>query len=229
LKKARAAGKPVVVSMGWVAASGGYYISLASDKIIAEPGTLTGSIGAFSGKVAIGKSLELLGLEAREIGVGRNALFLSGVQPWTPEQLAKLDEQVDMIYVDFKKKVSDGRKLPAAKVDQIARGRVWTGADAKQNGLVDELGGFWTAVSAAKKLANIPEPAVVSFVMYPKPKSFWAKLAQAFGETETSLKALQGLYMLMQSPHIRAMLEATGQGQSARAQFRAADLPGGIH
>ncbi|MGQ0741556.1 MAG: signal peptide peptidase SppA [Alphaproteobacteria bacterium] len=229
LKKAHAAGKPIVVSMGWVAASGGYYISLAGDRIVAEPGTLTSSIGAYSGKVAIGKSLELLGLEAREIGVGRNALFLSGMQPWTPEQLTKLDQQLDMIYLDFKKKVADGRKLPLAKVDQIARGRVWTGVDAKQHGLVDELGGFWTAVSAAKKLANIPEPTRVGFVMYPKPKGWLAKLTRAFGETETSLKALQGIYALMRVTRVQELLAAIQEGQGGRAQFRAASLPGGIH
>lgn len=225
LKKAHAKGKPIVVSMGSVAASGGYYISLAADRIVAEPGTITGSIGAFSGKIAIGKSLELLGLEAKEIGVGKNALFESGIEPWNQEQLAKMGEQIDMIYNDFTKKVADGRKLPLTKVQEIAKGRVWSGADAKEHGLVDELGGFWTAVSAAKKLANIPQDTRVSFVTYPKPKGWFARFFQAFGETQASVKAMQGIWALIQASPVRALLGAW-QESDGRAQFRAVGLPG---
>src|SRR5262249_28034089 len=154
LKKARAAGKPVVVSMGSLAASGGYYVSLAADRVVAQPGTLTGSIGVLWGKVAVGKSLEMGGLEARGLGVGKNALFLSGITPWNNEQLGQVNRQADLVYADFTLKVSEGRKLPLSRVLEIARGRVWTGADAKERGLVDELGGFWTAVDDAKKLGG---------------------------------------------------------------------------
>jgi len=225
LKKAHAGGKPIVVSMGSVAASGGYYISLAADRIVAEPGTITGSIGAFSGKIAIGKSLELLGIEAKEIGVGKNALFESGIEPWNEGQLAKMGEQIDMIYNDFTKKVADGRRMPLPKVQEVARGRVWTGADAKERGLVDELGGFWTAVNAAKKLANIPADTRVSFVIYPKMKGWFARFFQAFGETSASIKAMQGLYALVQASPIRALIGAWQETQDGRAQFRAMGLP----
>src|SRR5262249_7243161 len=95
LMKAKAAGKPIVVSMGSVAASGGYYIAVAGDRIVAEPGTLTGSIGVLWGKVAVGKSLEMVGLESRELGVGKNALFLSGTEPWNQDQLAQVNAQAD--------------------------------------------------------------------------------------------------------------------------------------
>src|SRR5262249_46305367 len=98
VKKARAKGKPVVVSMGSVAASGGYYISLAADRIVAEPGTLTGSIGVLWGKFAVGKTLEKVGLEARELGVGTNALFLSGIAPWDLNPMAKVTVQADIVY-----------------------------------------------------------------------------------------------------------------------------------
>ena len=155
LKKARATGKPIVVSMGSVAASGGYYIAMAADRIVAEPGTLTGSIGVLWGKVAVGKSLEMVGVEARELGVGKNALFLSGIAPWDQTQLAAVNAQADLVYADFTQKVAAGRKLPLERVQQVARGRVWTGADAKERGLVDELGGFWTAVADVKRLAGI--------------------------------------------------------------------------
>ncbi len=225
LKKAHAAGKPVVVSMGPVAASGGYYISLAADRIVAEPGTVTGSIGAFSGKIAVGKTLELLGIEAREIGIGKNALFLSAIEPWDAAQMAKLDQQVDMIYDDFTKKVAMGRKLPLATVQQIARGRVWTGADAKERGLVDELGGFWTAVDAAKKLAGIDKSTQVVFVSYPKPKGWLASFSKLFGQSEESVKALQGLSTLLQSAPIKALIMALEEAPSSRAEFRAVGLP----
>ena len=139
VKKAQAAGKPVVVSMGAVAASGGYYISASANKIIAEPGTLTGSIGVLTGKVSLGKTIGLVGANADEIGVGKNALFDSGISPFTPEQLANLNQQADVTYADFTQKVAAGRKLPLAKVQDIAKGRVWTGADAQPRGLVDQL------------------------------------------------------------------------------------------
>ena len=225
LKKAHAAGKPIVVSMGSVAASGGYYISLAADRIVAEPSTLTGSIGVFAGKLAIGKSLELLGIEAKEIGIGKNALFGSGIEPWNQEQLAKLDQQVDMIYDDFTNKVAAGRKLPLATVQQVARGRVWTGADAKERGLVDELGGFWTAVGDAKKLAGISPDTHVAFVTYPKPKGWWAAFSNAFSESQTSIKALQGLNTLLQSAPVKILMGAMRAAPDGHAQMQAVGLP----
>ncbi len=145
VKKAQKAGKPVVVSMGGVAASGGYYISASANRIVAEPGTITGSIGVLTGKISFQRSLALAGIGADTIGIGHNALYNSMFQPYTDEQLAALNHEADAIYADFTQKVADGRKLPLAKVQDIAKGRVWSGADAQGNGLVDELGGFWTA------------------------------------------------------------------------------------
>ena len=130
---------------------------------MAEPGTITGSIGVLTGKVSFGKSLGLIGVSADEIGVGKNALFDSAIAPYTPDQLAALNEQADVIYADFKQKVSAGRKLPLAKVQDIAKGRVWSGADARKQGLVDALGGFWTAVAEVKKVAKIPADSRVLF------------------------------------------------------------------
>ena len=111
IKEAQAAGKPVIVSMGPLAASGGYFVSCSADRIIAEPATLTGSIGVLTGKVSFGKSLALIGVGASDIGVGNNALFNSAVEPFTPAQLANLNSQADAIYLDFKQKVSQGRSL----------------------------------------------------------------------------------------------------------------------
>src|SRR6185437_13196375 len=122
VKKAQAAGKPVVVSMGAVAASGGYYISTSANRIVAEPGTITGSIGVLTGNVSIDRSLALAGVGTATVGVGRNALYDSEFQPFTPDQLASLNREVDAIYADFTAKVAKGRKLPLAQVQDVAKG-----------------------------------------------------------------------------------------------------------
>ena len=225
LKKAHAAGKPIVVSMGSVAASGGYFISMAADRIVAEPGTLTGSIGVIFGKVAVGKSLELVGVAGRELGVGKNALFLSGMTPWDSNQLASANAQADAVYADFTQKVSVGRKLPLDRVQAIARGRVWTGADAKERGLVDELGGFWTAVADVKKLAKIPDDQRVAFKDFPAPHGLVGVLQRLVAGSSTTLKAIDGLNALMQTAQVRALLEVARVTTESGVQLRAADLP----
>ena len=156
VKKAQAKGKPVVVSMAGLAASGGYYISASANKIVAEPGTLTGSIGVLTGKVSVGKSLSLIGVGFDEVSVGKNTLMDSALSPYTPEQWASLNHTADVIYDDFLQKVAAGRKMTVAQVTQVAKGRVWTGADAKTHGLVDQLGGFWTAADVAAQLGAWP-------------------------------------------------------------------------
>jgi protease-4 len=224
-KKAEAAGKPVIVSMGAVAASGGYYISASAAKIVAEPGTLTGSIGILTGKVSLGKTIGLVGANADEIGVGKNALFDSGISPFTPDQLANLNAQADATYADFTQKVADGRKLPLSKVQDIAKGRVWTGADAKPLGLVDELGGFWTAVAALKQVAGIPADERVQFVRFPKTKSLAQAVEDAFGGTTASMRAIQGLADLAQTPGVRSVVEAVGEAPHGNIEMRATNLP----
>lgn len=225
VKKAQAAGKPVVVSMGAVAASGGYYISSSANRIVAEPGTITGSIGVLTGKVSFGKTLGLIGVSAEQIGVGKNALFDSAIAPYTPDQLAALNHQADVIYADFKKKVAAGRKLPLTKVDAIAKGRVWSGADARKRGLVDTLGGFWTAVAEAKTLAKIPAKDRAIFVHYPRAHGFFEAMDELFGNTEASMKAIQGLSTLAETPLARAAIEAMGSAPRGGVELRATGLP----
>ncbi|HXJ01449.1 MAG TPA: signal peptide peptidase SppA [Micropepsaceae bacterium] len=225
LKKAHAAGKPIVVSMGSVAASGGYYIAVAGDRIVAEPGTLTGSIGVLWGKFAVGKSLEMVGLEARELGIGKNALFLSGIAPWDATQLAAVNAQADLVYADFTQKVAAGRKMPLDRVQQVARGRVWTGADAKERGLVDELGGFWVAVDDVKKLAGIAPDARVVFKNYPAPRGIVGAVSRMLGSSEASLKALDGLNTLMQAAPVKAVIEVARAMPQGGVQLRATGLP----
>ncbi len=225
VKKAKAAGKPVVVSMGSVAASGGYYISLAADRIIALPGTLTGSIGVLWGKVAVGRTMGLVGVTARELGVGQNALFLSGVTPWTEAQMAKVNEQADIVYADFTSKVAEGRKMPIARVEEVARGRVWTGADALERGLVDELGGFWAAVDDVKMLAGIDADTRERFKTYPASEGLFGTVSRLLETSSASLKALQGLNALMDAEPVRALMGALHAMPSGRIEFSARGLP----
>ena len=225
MKKAQAAGKPVVVSMGALAASGGYYVSCAADKIVAEPGTLTGSIGVLTGKVSIGKSLSMIGVGADEIGVGKNALFNSSISPYTPEQWAALNAQADAIYADFTQKVASGRKLPLSQVQDIAKGRVWTGADAKPRGLVDQLGGFWTAVADAKALAGIGANERVVFKRFPERKGLFAALGEAFSGSAAGVRAMEGLARIEQAPVAQAVLKAADEVPRHGVEMRAAGLP----
>ncbi|HEY1638800.1 MAG TPA: signal peptide peptidase SppA, partial [Rhizomicrobium sp.] len=225
LQKARAAGKPVVVSMATLAASGGYYISCFANRIVAEPGTLTGSIGVLTGKVAFGKSAGLLGIGVDQIGVGKNALMDSAISPYTPDQWANLNHQADVVYADFLQKVATGRKLPLSQVQAVAKGRVWTGADARSRGLVDELGGFWTAVADAKKLTDIAPHENIAFKIYPKRASFFAALTSAFSSTSAGLHAMQGVNAVMQLPAARAVLQAVAASSAGGVQMRAENVP----
>jgi protease-4 len=225
LRKARAAGKPVVVSMGTLAASGGYYVSCDANKIVAEPGTLTGSIGVLTGKVAIGKTLGLVGVTEDEIGVGKNALFDSELTPFTPDQWANLNAQADAIYADFLQKVATGRNLPLSTVQNIAKGRVWTGADARREGLVDELGGFWTAVAEAKVAAGIAPDERVVFKRYPQSEGFLQALRDAVGGTEAGMRVVEGLSALAQAPAAHAVLESLSEVPRGSVEMRATNLP----
>ena len=225
LKKARSSGKPIVVSMGSVAASGGYYIALAADRIVAEPGTLTGSIGVLWGKIAVGKTMDMAGVASRELGVGKNALFLSGVTPWDENQLAEVNEQADIVYADFTRKVAEGRKMPLGRVQELARGRVWTGADAKERGLIDDLGGFWTAVAEAKTLSGIAPDMRVTFKNYPAERGWVGTVSRLMEGSAASLKALQGVRALIEAEPVKALMEVTRALPQGSAQLRAVGLP----
>ncbi|HXY99918.1 MAG TPA: signal peptide peptidase SppA [Stellaceae bacterium] len=167
--RAREAGKPVVVSMGNVAGSGGYYIAAGVDKIVAEPATLTGSIGVVGGKVLLGGLSEKLGVTWDTAAIGRNAGIDSVVEDFTPEERERFERSLDYVYDVFKQRVADGRKLGADAVEAVAKGRVWTGEDAKARGLVDVLGGFDAALALAKQAAGIAADGEVSLKTFPPP------------------------------------------------------------
>jgi protease-4 len=178
-----------------------------------------------TGKVSLGKSLGLLGVGTDQVGVGRNALMDSEMTPYTDEQWAALNAQADAIYADFKQKVATGRKLPLDKVQEIARGRVWSGADANSRGLVDELGGFWTATAATAKLAKIDPNERVVFKRFPRSKTFFEALNEAFGETTTSARAFQGIVRLLNTPAARAVISASEDLPRGGIELRATNLP----
>jgi len=169
--RARKAGKPVIASMGNVAGSGGYFVAMAADKIVAQPGTITGSIGVLGGKMLTTGFWQKLGITWDEVHEGANATFWTGTSDYTPAQWARFQAWLDRIYDDFTSKVAEGRRLPKQRVLEIAKGRIWTGEDAKALGLVDELGGFDVALRLAKQAAGIPEKEEVRLKLFPPRKS----------------------------------------------------------
>jgi protease-4 len=164
--RARAGGTPVVVSMGDVAASGGYYISMAADEIVAQPGTITGSIGVLTGKPVLGETLGRAGISSDLISHGAHAAMFSQLRPFSPEEWALVNDWLDHIYADFTEKVATGRGMTSEHVHEVARGRVWTGADALERGLVDELGGLDRAAAIARRRAGLPADAPLR--VYPR-------------------------------------------------------------
>jgi protease IV len=172
VKRARDRGKPVVASMGAVAASGGYYLSAAAATIVANPGTITGSIGVLTGKLVARDLKGRLGVGSDAVRTNANADAWSINAPFTPEQHAQIEAEADLFYTDFVQRVAEGRNMSTQAVDAVAQGRVWTGADALERGLVDELGGLRTAVRRAKVLAGLDADTKVRIVNYPG-SSLW--------------------------------------------------------
>jgi protease-4 len=171
VNRAHAAGKPVIVSMGDVAGSGGYYIAAPADKIVAEPATLTGSIGVVAGKPVINGLMQKLGASSDALQTGANAGMFSIFQDFSPSEHDRLNAVIDDIYNGFKHRVGQGRKLDDAAVEAVAKGRVWSGSDALKNKLVDTLGGFETALGIAKQSAGIAATQDVSLKLYPPAKT----------------------------------------------------------
>ncbi|HEV2297306.1 MAG TPA: signal peptide peptidase SppA [Candidatus Acidoferrales bacterium] len=163
--------KPVVVSMSDVAASGGYWISMSADKIVADPETITASIGVLSGKFNLSGLYQMLGLSTDFVATSENATMYSDQQNFTPAQQQVVQKMLADVYTNFTHGVADGRKMQLAAVEKIAKGRVWSGEDARQIGLVDDLGGLDRAITVAKGLAHIPATQSVQIVRTPKPKT----------------------------------------------------------
>jgi protease-4 len=169
---ARARGqKPVIVSMGDVAGSGGYYIAAPADKIVAQPATLTGSIGVLAGKLVVGGLLHKLGITDDSAQRGANAGMFSVFEDFSPAARQRLDAFLDETYRGFKQRVATGRHLSEDQVEAAAKGRVWTGEEAKKNGLVDALGGYDVALQLAREAAKIPADKPFRLTVFPREKS----------------------------------------------------------
>ncbi|MGD9764520.1 MAG: signal peptide peptidase SppA [Candidatus Binatia bacterium] len=173
--------KPVIVSMSDVAASGGYYVAAPANRIIAAPGTMTGSIGVVFAKPNIRGLLGKAGINTALMERGSMASMLSVNASFTPPELKRVQAMMEQIYDLFLQRVAEGRSLEKEQVGEVARGRVWTGAQAVERGLVDELGGFFTAINAAKTAAGIPVDERVALVFYPRHKSLAERLSKALG------------------------------------------------
>ncbi|HCX29606.1 MAG TPA: signal peptide peptidase SppA [Blastocatellia bacterium] len=177
--------KPVVISMGDVAASGGYYISADASKIVAQPSTITGSIGVVAGKPVMRGFYDWLGISNEYVLRGKQAGMFRETEKFSPEERAKFEEWIkNTYYNDFVPKVAKGRNKDVAYIDSIAQGRVWTGAQGRDRGLVDEFGGLDRAIEVAKELAKIPKDKGVHRVILPHPRTFLQELMSS-DDTET--------------------------------------------
>ncbi|HWN08506.1 MAG TPA: signal peptide peptidase SppA [Pyrinomonadaceae bacterium] len=178
--------KPVVISMGDVAASGGYYIAAGASRIVAQPSTITGSIGVVAGKPVMRGFYDWLGISNEYVLRGKNSGMFRETEKFSPNERAKFEEWIKTTYYeDFVPKVAKGRNKDAAYIDSIAQGRVWTGSQGKERGLVDEFGGLDRAVEVAKELANIPKDKGVHRVIMPYPRTFLQELMAAGDETSS--------------------------------------------
>ena len=184
--------KPVIVSMSDVAGSGGYWIAMAATKIVAQPQTLTGSIGVLVGKFSIDGLLGKLGITSEKLAFGEKADIFSPFRPFTPAERKVLKEEILWTYEQFLTKAAEGRGLTRDEVDAVGKGRIWTGRQAKDLKLVDELGGLTMAVGLAKKEAGINADEEVRFDVWPKKRSFWQAIFSRSG-VGLDIKSAAGL------------------------------------
>ncbi len=182
--------RPIVASMSDLAASGGYYIAMPADVIVAQPSTLTGSIGIFGGKFVTGGVYEKLGAHIESTSIGRHAEMESPTRPFNESERKKVQEQLQSFYDDFVEKAARSRHTTPERIDSVAQGRVWTGRQAQEQGLVDELGGLDRAIAVAKERAKIDPDEDVEIVTYPRPKSFYEMVSDGFsGTSEAAMRA----------------------------------------
>ena len=206
IEGAKAAGKPVVVSMGPYAASGGYWIASGASAIVAQPTTLTGSIGVFGGKFAVGEALARFGVDLRQVGVGSDyaSAFALG-SGLTESQRAAFARWMDQIYARFIGRVSEGRRLPVERVEAIAKGRVWTGAQARELGLVDQIGGFYDAVDRAKALSATNQELRLKWMV--SESTPFEAISRMFGVSATSARSLAATAWILGDPRAEAILD----------------------
>ena len=219
---ARKAGKPVIVSMGDLAGSGGYFVAMDADKIVAQPGTITASIGVLGGKFLTSAFWKKIGLSWDQVHEGANATMWTSTMDYSPQEWARFQAWLDRVYADFTSKAADGRHLPKDKVLQIAKGRIWSGADAKNLGLVDELGGFDEALALVKKAIGVSPQQDVKLEVFPHKRSLLETLMastpdnseQEGAATETRIGIVQAVQPFLKQ------LQALGVGENGVLRMR---------
>ena len=216
--RARQAKKPVIVSMGNLAGSGGYFVAMAADKIIAEPGTITASIGVLGGKMYAAGFWNKLGLSHDEIHTSQNATMFTSTHDYNNTEWLRFEAWLDRVYSDFTTKVAEGRHLPKERVLEIAKGRIWTGEDAKAIGLVDELGGFDTAIQAVKKSINVPADDDIKLTVYPKRKKLYELFLPREADNSEKAASTQAMAtMLLAVQPVAQKLRALGISEDQQA------------
>ena len=214
-------GKPVVVSMGRVAASGGYYVSAGADSIFALRSTITGSIGVYGGKFAIADGLRKIGINPSTISVGGEFANAWSSETFTDNQREQLRATLGRTYDRFMEVVSEGREMPEADVRELAKGRVWSGVDALELNLVNENGGFLDALNKAKELAGIAEDTEVNTLFYPRPEDPFQSFGSALGASAETASTLNKLNTLMSNEEVRAFLQQVEALDGQEAQMSA--------
>jgi len=223
--RARKRGKPVIASFGDVAASGGYFVAMAADKIVAHPTTITGSIGVYGGKMVTRDLWAKLGITFDSVQRGAHADMWSGIEPMDEDEWAKFNGWLDRVYTDFTKKAADGRHMSLAKLQELAKGRVWSGVDAKERGLVDELGGYETALRLAKQAAHLAPDAQVEVREYPRQRNPFDEIFDK-GRESSDEEGAQATARILAAlrPALRTLREAGLLGDEAPQVLRAGEL-----
>lgn len=219
---ARERGTPVIVSMGNVVASGGYFIALEADRVLASPGTVTGSIGVAAGKPVASALWADMGVSWARLSEGENAAMWSINAPFTPSQRDALDRRLDAIYADFTSRVGAARTLSGSALDRVARGRVFSGADALDVGLVDELGGLRAALRLARETAALPADEVVVIAPYPAPKDPLARFLELLDAQ--GLPGLTGGLSGLSTGELRALARLAGALEPALRHLESAQI-----
>jgi protease-4 len=202
--------RPIVASMSDLAASGGYYIAMPAQIIVAQPSTLTGSIGIFGGKIVTGGVYNKLGARIESTSIGKNAEIGSPIRRYNPDEVKKLNEQLQAFYDQFVEKVATSRKSTPEKIDAMAQGRVWTGQQARERGLVDALGGLERAIELTKERAKIPADSEVELVVYPPKKSFYELLSDQFNGANQSLAVSRWLSVSLSKGELEVLRAMRG-------------------
>jgi len=220
IRAAQAQDKPVIASMGAVAASGGYYIPAGADVIVAHPTTVTGSIGVIGAKFSVGGLFEKIGVNVDAVSTNDNADIWAMDKGFTEVQRERFTAWLETAYEDFKDRVATGRDLSAAETEAIAKGRIWAGLDAKDQGLVDRLGGFGTAIAAARELAEIEADTEVNLVTYPRPRTLQEELFGFALGAESAARSLALIGALAEHPDLAALLRELADSRDARIEAR---------